>query len=158
MTSRKVVEDAAGLIFTGCNATNAAPAQGGAEPGGRRRQVLVNGRRVKSIDVHCHCVIPEVEAIVKGTPFESSARGRGGNVLGPERLAIMDRQGVDIQALSINGYWWYGADRDLARRIVQLHEGDLEFSSQPGRTVFRVRLPASGAASGRTGEAGVKVS
>jgi aminocarboxymuconate-semialdehyde decarboxylase len=30
----------------------------------------------------------------------------------------MDQQGVDVQALSINGYWWYEADRDLARRIV----------------------------------------
>ena len=31
----------------------------------------------------------------------------------------MDQQGVDVQALTINGYWWYAADRDLARRIVQ---------------------------------------
>jgi nitrogen-specific signal transduction histidine kinase len=31
----------------------------------------------------------------------------------------------------------------MARRIVQLHRGDIEFSSQPGRTVFRVRLPAA---------------
>jgi aminocarboxymuconate-semialdehyde decarboxylase len=31
----------------------------------------------------------------------------------------MDQQGVDVQALSINGYWWYAADRELARRIVQ---------------------------------------
>jgi nitrogen-specific signal transduction histidine kinase len=25
------------------------------------------------------------------------------------------------------------------------HRGDIEFSTQPGRTVFRVRLPAAGA-------------
>ena len=31
----------------------------------------------------------------------------------------MDEQGVDVQALSINGYWWYAADRDLAARIVR---------------------------------------
>jgi signal transduction histidine kinase len=31
----------------------------------------------------------------------------------------------------------------LARRVVQFHKGDLEFTSQPGRTVFRVRLPAA---------------
>jgi signal transduction histidine kinase len=30
----------------------------------------------------------------------------------------------------------------LARRVVLFHQGDLEFTSQPGRTVFRVRLPA----------------
>jgi aminocarboxymuconate-semialdehyde decarboxylase len=31
----------------------------------------------------------------------------------------MDQQGVDVQALSINGFWWYAADADLARRIVR---------------------------------------
>jgi len=31
----------------------------------------------------------------------------------------MDQQGVDVQALSINGYWWYAADRELARQIVR---------------------------------------
>ena len=32
----------------------------------------------------------------------------------------MDKQGVDYQALSINGFWWYGVtDRDLADRIVR---------------------------------------
>ena len=31
----------------------------------------------------------------------------------------MDQQGVDVQALTINGYWWYAADRELARRIVR---------------------------------------
>ena len=34
----------------------------------------------------------------------------------------------------------------LARRVVHFHQGDLDFTSQPGRTVFKVRLPASGAA------------
>ena len=28
----------------------------------------------------------------------------------------MDKQGVDVQALTINGFWWYAADRDLASR------------------------------------------
>jgi len=38
-----------------------------------------------------------------------------------------------------------GLGLDIARRIVQLHRGDIDFTSQPGRTVFRVRLPAAGA-------------
>ena len=33
-----------------------------------------------------------------------------------------------------------------ARRIVHLHGGDIECASQPGRTVFRVRLPVAGTA------------
>jgi signal transduction histidine kinase len=36
-----------------------------------------------------------------------------------------------------------GLGLDMARRIVHLHGGDIDFSSQPGRTVFRVRLPAA---------------
>jgi signal transduction histidine kinase len=36
-----------------------------------------------------------------------------------------------------------GLGLDIARRIVHLHGGDIDFSSQPGHTVFRVRLPAA---------------
>jgi len=38
-----------------------------------------------------------------------------------------------------------GLGLDIARRIVELHRGDIDFTSQPGRTVFRVRLPSVGA-------------
>src|SRR5688572_18879923 len=83
-----------------------------------RRQVSIGGKRVRVIDVHCHCIIP-VTDIVKGTPLEASGGGAGNNLLGPQRLQVMDQQGVDIQALTINGFWWYAAERELARRIVQ---------------------------------------
>lgn len=33
----------------------------------------------------------------------------------------------------------------FARRIVHLHQGDIDLKTQPGRTVFRVRLPIAGA-------------
>jgi signal transduction histidine kinase len=36
-----------------------------------------------------------------------------------------------------------GLGLDIARRFVNLHEGDLDFSSHPGHTVFRVRLPVA---------------
>ncbi len=85
-----------------------------------RRQVTIGGRRVRVMDVHAHCVVPGVDAVVKGTPLAARAANTFGTlVLGPERLRVMDDQGVDMQALSINGFWWYAADRDLARRIVQ---------------------------------------
>jgi aminocarboxymuconate-semialdehyde decarboxylase len=83
-----------------------------------RRQVTLNGRRIRVIDVHAHCVIPVAE-IVAGTPLARQGGGGGNNILGPQRLQVMDQQGVDVQALSINGYWWYAADADLARRIVR---------------------------------------
>jgi hypothetical protein len=31
---------------------------------GRRREVVVGGRRVKTIDVHAHCVVPEALALL----------------------------------------------------------------------------------------------
>jgi aminocarboxymuconate-semialdehyde decarboxylase len=82
-----------------------------------RRQIVLGGRRVRVVDMHAHCVIPVTE-IVKGTPLADNGGGGRNNILGPQRLELMDQQGVDVQALSINGYWWYAADRDLARKIV----------------------------------------
>ena len=42
----------------------------------------------------------------------------------------------------------------LARRVVQSHHGELEFTSQPGRTVFRVQLPLTGAGTQRSAPVG----
>ena len=72
--------------------------------GQARREVTIGGRRVRVIDAHAHCVIP-VPDVVKGTPLETMGGGGGNNLLGPERLQIMDRQGVDVQALTINNFW-----------------------------------------------------
>ncbi len=83
-----------------------------------RRQVVLAGRRIRVIDMHAHCVIA-VENVVAGTPLAKMGGGGGNNILGPQRLAVMDEQGVDVQVLSINGYWWYAADRDLARHLVR---------------------------------------
>jgi len=38
-----------------------------------------------------------------------------------------------------------GLGLDLVRRVVDFHNGDVHFTSEPGRTVFRVQLPVSGA-------------
>ena len=119
MTSRRqfvhtVAGAAAGLYAVG----GVAHGQGSAPA--TRRQVSIGGKRIKVIDVHAHCVIPEVAEVVKGTPFAAAAAGGPPtNILGPARLATMDGQGVDMQALSINTYWWYGADRTLAAAIVK---------------------------------------
>jgi aminocarboxymuconate-semialdehyde decarboxylase len=34
----------------------------------------------------------------------------------------MDERGIDVQALSINQYWWYEAERELADKIVRTHD------------------------------------
>jgi aminocarboxymuconate-semialdehyde decarboxylase len=102
-----------------------------------RRQVTLGGRRIKVVDGHAHCVIP-VQHITRGTSLEKMGGGAGNNLLGPERLQIMDQQGVDVQALTINNFWWYAAsDVELARRInLEQNEGLAKWVAQhPDRFV-----------------------
>lgn len=107
----------AGMYAIGRGSVDAGVAALQTQPS--RRQVMVGGRRVRVVDVHAHCTVPGVAEILKGTPLASHAGAAEGRALGPDRVALIDRQGIDIQALSINGFWWYEADRDLARRVVQ---------------------------------------
>lgn len=82
-----------------------------------RKIVQIGGKRVRVVDVHAHATVSEVGPVVAGTPFERQA---GGRAMGDERIWEMDKRGIDIQVLSINGYWWYAAkDRDLADKIVR---------------------------------------
>jgi aminocarboxymuconate-semialdehyde decarboxylase len=83
-----------------------------------RREVRIGGRRVAVIDVHAHCAI-DVESLLAGSPLAGRGRATGDLLLGPRRLEIMNTQGVDIQALTINGFWWYEAERALAEQIVR---------------------------------------
>jgi aminocarboxymuconate-semialdehyde decarboxylase len=85
---------------------------------GGRRQVIVAGRRVKTIDVHAHCVIPEAQELL-GIPMRDTRFGRGIDEVGAQRLQVMDEQGIDVEALSINPTW-YGAGRELAERVVSI--------------------------------------
>jgi len=107
-----------GIAFTGCSVTNAAHAQAG----GRRRQVAVNGRRVKTIDVHAHCVIPEALALL-GQKLEDQ-RGPGIGEVGSRRIAEMDEQGIDVEALSINPTW-YKAERDVVTEVIRIQNEKL---------------------------------
>ena len=60
---------------------------------------------------------PRLPSSSKGTPLAREIPGM--MLLGPKRLAAMDERGIDVQALSINQYWWYEADRELADKIVR---------------------------------------
>ena len=40
------------------------------------------------------------------------------------RLRAMDEQGIDVEALSINPYW-YGADRDVAKQLIRIQNEKL---------------------------------
>ncbi len=139
MTSRRrfvrsVVAAAAGAAtlrdaaaFAGAAVARAAAGKQASSP---RRQVTLGSRRIRVIDAHAHCISP-VTDIVQGTPLEKLGGGGGNNLLGPQRLQLMDQQGVDVQALTINGFWWYAADVDLARAIVRAqNEGLAQWVAQ----------------------------
>ena len=36
----------------------------------KRREIKVGGKRVKTVDAHCHVEVPEVADLLKGTPLE----------------------------------------------------------------------------------------
>src|SRR5262245_8646353 len=74
-----------------------------------RRQVTVGGRRVKTVDVHAHTAVPaDLVDIVRGTPLENTVRGQlNGNLpLSDARLKAMDEQGIDVEVLTVNAYWY----------------------------------------------------
>jgi aminocarboxymuconate-semialdehyde decarboxylase len=97
---------------------------------------MLGGRRVTTVDVHAHCAVPEALAMMK-LPAGSSARWDSPQLMiGPERLRVMDEQGIDVEALSINPFW-YAAERDLARQLIQLQNEKLAglCAAYPGRFV-----------------------
>ena len=98
------------VLFVGC----ALIAQ--AQP--RRREVRVAGRRIRTIDVHAHCVIPQAQAL-----FKQKLPGEYG-VPWAERLRLMDEQGIDMAALSINPTW-YALEREPVAQIIQLQNEKL---------------------------------
>jgi aminocarboxymuconate-semialdehyde decarboxylase len=114
-----------GALLTG-NTLAGAALQGAAATAApvKRREISIAGKRIKVVDVHAHCVFPEVWDIVKDTPLAPNAgpRARGNNVMTPDRIRAIDELGVDVQVLSINGFWFYAAERDLAAKIVKLHD------------------------------------
>ena len=103
----------AGVAFTSCHVR---PAVGQV---GRRREVIVNGKRVRTVDVHAHCHIPEATALA-GYKETTPAL-----IIGPERIRAMDEQGIDIEALSINPNFWDKAERDLQAQIVKVQNEKL---------------------------------
>src|ERR1700736_3712806 len=118
----------AGLAFVGCSLGNAAPTPGR----GRRREVVVNGKRVKTVDIHAHTIVPEAAAVINH-PLEAPGL-LWSNV--SDRIQEMDAEGIDVEALSINPYW-YRAERDAAAELIKIQNEKLaEFcAATPDRFV-----------------------
>jgi aminocarboxymuconate-semialdehyde decarboxylase len=104
----------AALAFMPCAMTTTNPSPGSPQQG-RRREVVVNGRRVKTIDIHAHCAVPQAMALVD-LPLEAPGLLMHDT---STRIAAMDAQGIDVEALSINPYW-YRAERDVAGELIRI--------------------------------------
>jgi aminocarboxymuconate-semialdehyde decarboxylase len=109
---------ASGIVFCGCGWPLAAQAQ---PPGPARRPVAVNGKRVRTVDVHAHCHFHEATALLGDEAPRLTARPVRGveniYIALEQRVASMDAQAIDMEVLSINPFW-YGRERDLAAKIV----------------------------------------
>jgi aminocarboxymuconate-semialdehyde decarboxylase len=105
-----------------------------------RLQVTVSGKRVKVVDVHCHWDMP-LGDVVKGTPYEKErATGPGLD----DRIPMMDKIGVDVEAISVNDFWWWDIkDQGLATAICNKHNDTLSAWSKryPDRFVGMASIP-----------------
>jgi aminocarboxymuconate-semialdehyde decarboxylase len=79
--------------------------------------------------VHAHCLIPGATKLLGQDAYQHHT---GGIVMedATTRLRDMDVQGIDMEALSINPFW-YRADRDTAAEVVRLNnEGLVEICAR----------------------------
>jgi aminocarboxymuconate-semialdehyde decarboxylase len=119
MASRRQFLRAAGRAAAGALVFRGARL--GAQPA--RREIQIGGRRVRVVDVHAHCVFPEV---AERLPSVSVPRAPLPSLtLGQQRIDEMNARGIDVQALSVNQYWWYALPRDAARDVVAIHDEGL---------------------------------
>ena len=124
---------AAGFVVAGCRGSDSG--------GAGRRQIMLGGRRITTVDVHAHCYVDVVD-MVKGHEWGNVVKRNidypgcktipcwGPDARGPwgvnaerggwnaHRVRLMDQLGVDVHALSINPYW-YSAEQGLARELMQ---------------------------------------
>jgi aminocarboxymuconate-semialdehyde decarboxylase len=121
---------AAGVTFCSCGLLDHARAQ---TPAPHRLPVTVNGKRVKTIDVHAHCLFHDaLDLMGPEAAKRIPPKTKGGDKFFftlEDRLQGMDAQAIDMEILSINPYW-YKTERDKAAQICKLNNEHLaEFTA-----------------------------
>jgi predicted TIM-barrel fold metal-dependent hydrolase len=115
---------ASGLMFCGCGLAGPAHAQPARLS---RLPVTVDGKRVKTIDVHSHCLFHQAVSLL-GDDAARLARPINNDqemyLVLEQRQQAMDAQGIDMEVLSITPFWYHN-DRDLAERIVTVQNEKL---------------------------------
>src|ERR1700761_8494444 len=127
---------ASGMAFCSCGMRDAARAQTPATF--QALPVTVGGKRVKTVDVHAHCLFHEAvalmgpDAIASVEPTTKGAKEM--YVAIDQRLETMDAMAIDMEVLSINPFW-YRKDRDTAAEIVRINNEKLAelVASKPDR-------------------------
>ena len=129
-TRRSMLRSGAGIVtgiaLAGCNTLDQARSLGDlntrstnySAPG----PVLVAGRRVRTVDVHAHCYVPEALALLGAERDSVLPPVKGIKehfIVVQERLAAMDAMRIDMEVLSINPFW-YRRERGITERIVRI--------------------------------------
>lgn len=113
---------AAGIAFCSCGVLDAH-----AQEAGRRLPVMVRDKRIRTIDVHSHCVFHEAVSLMGDDARRVVAPVNGAEnqyIVVAERLKQMDSMAIDMEVLSINPFW-YRRDRDTAAAIVKIQNEKL---------------------------------
>ncbi|MFO1027332.1 MAG: amidohydrolase family protein [Acetobacteraceae bacterium] len=115
----------AGMLFCHCGAPRSAAAQ----PRLHALPITVGGKRVKTIDVHTHCLFQETLDLMgpDAKALVPPINGNGAHEIFmtvDDRTKAMDVSAVDMEILSVNPFW-YNKDRDLAAKIVSIHNEKL---------------------------------
>jgi aminocarboxymuconate-semialdehyde decarboxylase len=124
-TRRSFLKAAAtGIVFCSCPLLDAARAQA---PATHRLPVTVKGKRIKTIDVHSHCLFHESLNLMgdKASSLVPATKGAQEHfIVIEQRLKGMDAMAIDMEVLSINPFW-YGTERDLAAQICKINNEKL---------------------------------
>ena len=117
---------AAGMSFCGCGLIDAARAQAPAQARATL-PVAVNGKRVKTIDVHAHVLFHKSLDMIGNEASLARPQTKGGEdmfIAVEKRLKTMDAMAIDMEVLSVNPFW-YRRDRDTAAEIVRINNESL---------------------------------
>jgi aminocarboxymuconate-semialdehyde decarboxylase len=131
-TRRSVLRGGAGVVtgiaLAGCNVLDLARARAPGDPNTRSTNysapgpVIIDGRRVKTVDVHAHCFVPEALALLGADAKSVLPPVKGIKehfIVVQDRLAAMDAMRIDMEILSINPFW-YRRERGITERIVRI--------------------------------------
>jgi aminocarboxymuconate-semialdehyde decarboxylase len=112
------VAGASGLVFVGCGLENVAAQATKTPTTTKHAPVLIRGRRIRTVDIHAHCVVTQATGLLKRPVNPQPALHLEGQGLA-DRLRDMDAQGIDVAVLSINPNW-YDVDRDMATAVIRI--------------------------------------